>query len=102
MQTPNPLRRARGMVESDPEILGGGPVFRGTRIPVHLIAKLLAEGETEADLRAAYPRLTAAMIQSAPVYAAAYPLRAQPRVQPWHSKRPVRQIRRKLETIGDG
>jgi hypothetical protein len=23
---------------SDPEILGGEPVFRGTRVPVHLIA----------------------------------------------------------------
>ena len=35
------LRRARALVISDPDILGGDPVFRGTRVPVHLIATLL-------------------------------------------------------------
>lgn len=29
------LRRARSLVVTDPEILGGDPVFRGTRVPVH-------------------------------------------------------------------
>src|SRR6516165_3302742 len=38
------LRRARRMVLTDPEILGGDPVFRGTRVPVHLIAQLVAQG----------------------------------------------------------
>ena len=38
------LRRARRLVVSDPEILGGDPVFRGTRVPVHLIADLVAQG----------------------------------------------------------
>jgi hypothetical protein len=33
------LRRARRLVVSDPEILGGDPVFRGTRVPVHLIGR---------------------------------------------------------------
>jgi uncharacterized protein (DUF433 family) len=96
------LRRARALVVSDPEILGGDPVFRGTRIPVHLIATLLAQGTTDADLHAAYPRLTAAMVKSAPLYAAAYPLRGRPRAQPWHGKPPVRSARRKLETIEAG
>lgn len=93
------LRRARHLVASDPDILGGEPVFRGTRIPVHLIATLLARGTAEAELREAYPRLTADMIQSAPLYAAAYPLRGRPRAQPWHNNPPVRRTRRKLETI---
>src|SRR5437870_3372465 len=31
------LRRARRLVVSDPEILGGDPVVRGTRVPGHLI-----------------------------------------------------------------
>src|ERR1700681_2082803 len=44
------LRRARRLVVSDPEILGGEPVFRGTRVPVHLIATLLGQGSPEADL----------------------------------------------------
>ena len=30
------LRRARDAVMSDPDIMGGDPVFRGTRVPVHI------------------------------------------------------------------
>src|SRR5467141_1318092 len=40
------LRRARHLVVSDPEIMGGDPVFRGTRVPVHLIAELAAVSTT--------------------------------------------------------
>jgi uncharacterized protein (DUF433 family) len=96
------LRRARDLVVSDPEILGGDPVFRGTRVPVHLIAALLGQGSAEADLLEAYPRLTAEMVQLAPVYATAYPLRGRPRSQPWHDRPPARSVRRKLETIERG
>jgi uncharacterized protein (DUF433 family) len=93
------LRRARRLVVSDPEILGGDPVFRGTRVPVHLIAELVAQGSTQAELIEGYPRLTAEMIRLAPVYAAAYPLRGRPRKQPWRDQNPVRQARRKLDTV---
>jgi uncharacterized protein (DUF433 family) len=93
------LRRARRIVISDPEILGGEPVFRGTRVPVHLIAELVAQGSKPAELIEGYPRLTADMIRLAPVYAAAYPLRGRPRRQPWRDQQPVRRGRRKLDTI---
>jgi uncharacterized protein (DUF433 family) len=93
------LRRARRLVVSDPEIMGGDPVFRGTRVPVHLIAELVAQGSTQAELIEGYPRLTAEMIRLAPVYAAAYPLRGRPRKQPWRDQNPVRQARRKLDTV---
>jgi uncharacterized protein (DUF433 family) len=93
------LRRARTVIISDPDSLGGDPVFRGTRVPVHLIATLLGHGSTETELLEAYPRLTAEMIQLAPIYAAAYPLRGRPRAQPWHDQPPVRSTRRKLATI---
>jgi uncharacterized protein (DUF433 family) len=93
------LRRARHLVVSDPEIMGGEPVFRGTRVPVHLIATLAGQGETEADLLKAYPRLTAELIQLACLYAAAYPLRGRPRTQPWHECPPAHRSRRKLATI---
>jgi uncharacterized protein (DUF433 family) len=93
------LRRARQLVTSDPEIMGGDPVFRGTRVPAHLIATLAGQGETEADLLTAYPRLTAEMIRLAPLYAAAYPLRGRPRTQPWHDRPPAHRSRRKLATI---
>ena len=90
------LRRARRLVVTDPEILGGDPVFRGTRVPVHLIAELIAQGAGEAELRDSYPRLTSEMIQLAPVYAAAYPLRGRPRKQPWRDHRPVQRSPRRL------
>lgn len=93
------LRRARAAVISDPDIMGGDPVFRGTRIPVHLIATLLGQGSTIADLLDGYPRLTAEMARFAPIYAAAYPLPGQPRVQPWHDQPPALSTRRKLATI---
>jgi uncharacterized protein (DUF433 family) len=93
------LRRARRVVVSDPEILGGDPVFRGTRVPVHLIAELLARGSKPTELIEGYPRLTAEMIRLAPVYAAAYPLRGRPRRQPWRDQQPVRHGRRRLDTI---
>jgi uncharacterized protein (DUF433 family) len=93
------LRRARRLVVSDPQILGGDPVFRGTRVPVHMIAELIAQGPTPAQLRESYPRLTAEMIRLAPIYDAAYPLRGRPRRQPWRDQQPVHRGRRKLDAI---
>ena len=93
------LRRARRLVVSDPEIMGGDPVFRGTRVPVHLIAELIAQGGTGAQLLDAYPCLTAEMIRLAPVYAGAYPLRGRPRKQPWRDHQPVHRSRRRLAAI---
>jgi len=93
------LRRARRMVVSDPEILGGDPVFRGTRVPVHMVAQLVAQGSGSADLIEGYPRLTAEMIRLAPIYASAYPLRGPRRKLPWHDQQPVRRGRRRLDAI---
>jgi uncharacterized protein (DUF433 family) len=94
------LRRARQLVVTDPETMGGEPVFKGTRIPVNLIATLIESGETEAELLASYPRLSAEMIRLAPIYAAAYPRRGRPRKQPWRQQPPVQVTRRKLADIG--
>ena len=38
------LETARNVVVSDPEILGGAPVIRGTRAPVHDVAACVAAG----------------------------------------------------------
>jgi hypothetical protein len=38
------LPRARVLVQSDPDIKGAAPVFRGTRKQVHMIAGLVAKG----------------------------------------------------------
>jgi uncharacterized protein (DUF433 family) len=42
----------------DPEILAGKPTIRGTRIPVELVLKRLAENSDVEVLFNAYPRLT--------------------------------------------
>jgi uncharacterized protein (DUF433 family) len=57
-------------IEINPEVMLGKPVIRGTRIPVELILRKLAEGATEAELLDAYPRLTQADIKAALGYAA--------------------------------
>lgn len=45
-------------IEINPQVMLGKPVIRGTRIPVELLLRKLADGAKEADLLAAYPRLT--------------------------------------------
>jgi len=55
-------------------MVGGEPTFRGTQILVHLVASLLREGATPAQIKESYPRLTHQMIWLAPSYAVAYPL----------------------------
>ena len=90
------LRRARSLVVTDPDILGGDPVFRGTRVPVHSIAAMLEQGSTEADILKGYPRLTAQMVRLAPVFAQAYPIRGRPRSQPWRDRPPVQRTRERL------
>jgi uncharacterized protein (DUF433 family) len=46
-----------GVVISDPEILGGTPVFAGTRIPVRILFENLADGVSLQEILDAYPTL---------------------------------------------
>ena len=55
---------------SDPNIMVGKPVIEGTRLTVELILEKLAEGRSEKELLAAYPRLTPEGIRAALAYAA--------------------------------
>lgn len=55
---------------SDPEILFGKPVVKGTRVPVHLILEKLGKGDTIADLLLAYPRVSEQAIQACLIFAA--------------------------------
>src|SRR5437588_4075064 len=95
------LRRAERLVTVNPEIMGGNPVFRGTRVPVHQIAELLTKGETVERLREDYPRVSEEMIRLAPIYAAAHPLRGRPRKQPWHGWRLVSTTRIPLRELNE-
>ncbi len=42
-------------IEINPQVLLSKPVIRGTRIPVELILRELAEGANEVELLTAYP-----------------------------------------------
>jgi uncharacterized protein (DUF433 family) len=57
-------------VETNPSVIQGKPVIRGTRIAVELLLRKLAEGATIEDFLDAYPRLTADDIPAALAYAA--------------------------------
>lgn len=46
------------IVTSDPEILGGTPVFAGTRVPVAVLFENLADGLTLDEILDSYPTLT--------------------------------------------
>ncbi len=49
---------AGGLVVSDPEILGGKPVFRGTRLPVETLFSYLADGLTLDYYLETFPSVT--------------------------------------------
>ncbi len=57
-------------IETNPKIMLGKPVIRGTRVTVELIIRKLAEGATESDLLDAYPHISLEDIQAALHYAA--------------------------------
>ena len=57
-------------IEINPQVMLGKPVIRGTRIPVEIILRKLAEGASEADLLDGYPRLQKEDLQAALAYAA--------------------------------
>ena len=46
------------LIVSDPRVMVGKPVVRGTRITVELILEKLAAGQTEDQILKAHPRLT--------------------------------------------
>jgi uncharacterized protein (DUF433 family) len=82
------LSKAQGIVSSAPDVLGGTPVFKGTRIPVHDVADMLANGDRPAAIMKAFPQLDADRIHLAATYALAYPPRGRPRAKPRRSRPP--------------
>ena len=67
-------------IVTDPEVLVGKPIIRGTRIPVDLILKKLGEGIQVEEILKDYPRLTKDHIQEILKYA--YSLVAREEVYP--------------------
>ena len=58
-------------ITSDPAILSGKPIIKGTRISVALVLEWIASGATREDILRKHPHLTAEDVEQALAYAAA-------------------------------
>ena len=58
------------LIISDPEILSGKPIVKGTRISVALILQCVASGMTKEDILRGYPTLTREGLEAALDFAA--------------------------------
>jgi len=67
------LEKVSGTVQSDPKIMAGTPVFRGTRVPVYLIADMIEQGTPIEEILDGYPSLTREMAEYASVFATLHP-----------------------------
>jgi uncharacterized protein (DUF433 family) len=83
------LERAENMIVSDPEIMRGTPVYRGTRVPVELIADMLSQGANPEEVLEGYPALDREKVELAPLYVQAFPRRGRPASRPWAKRKPI-------------
>lgn len=60
----------RGYIHSDPNILVGKPVVKGTRLSVEFLLGLLASGWTEQQILENYPTLTPEALRAVFAFAA--------------------------------
>ena len=58
-------------ITRDPEICGGEPVIRGTRVPLRTVLASLAEGDSQDALLKDFPTLTEADVRAVIAFAAA-------------------------------
>ncbi|MBN9534960.1 MAG: DUF433 domain-containing protein [Alphaproteobacteria bacterium] len=64
------MKHAR--IEINPEIMGGKPVIKGTRIPVDMVLRKLGEGMTFEEIFEDHPHLVREDIHAAQAFAADY------------------------------
>jgi uncharacterized protein (DUF433 family) len=83
------LHKIEQMVVTDPEIMGGTPVYRGTRIPIDLVATMSEKGATVEEILEGYPALSREQVELAPLYVAAFPRRGRPARRPWAKQKAV-------------
>jgi uncharacterized protein (DUF433 family) len=63
---------AHDRIVMNPEVMGGKPVIRGTRIPVDMILRKLGAGMTVDEVLGDHPHLTEEDIRAAQAFAADY------------------------------
>jgi uncharacterized protein (DUF433 family) len=53
-----PMASLNGVITRDPEILGGTPVFRGTRVPFQALLDYIEGGQTLGEFLDDFPTVT--------------------------------------------
>jgi uncharacterized protein (DUF433 family) len=76
------LKGRERYIEADPDIQGGEPVIKGTRLPVRSVAERLNRGDSIDDLVDDYPRVPKTAFEAARIYAQSHPRRGRP-ARPW-------------------
>ena len=72
------VRTALNAITSEEDVLGGQPVFRGTRVPIDVVLASVDANVPLERVQRAYPSVTPEMIESARIYAAVRPRRGRP------------------------
>jgi uncharacterized protein (DUF433 family) len=73
------LAAAEAVIVRDKAVMGGEPVFKGTRIPVWLIVSMLDDGVDEAEILDGYPKLDRRLLTLAKIWVTAHPRRGRPK-----------------------
>ena len=72
------------LIVSDPEVMGGTPCIKGTRLTVYAVRARIKGGETVAELLIGYPpELTEDHVRAAIDYANRAPFAEAPDSRPW-------------------
>ena len=64
-------------ISTDPDIMGGTPVFNGTRIPVDTILAIKRAGTSAGEIQRHYPGISEELIEAAELYRATFPKEEQ-------------------------
>ena len=73
------LREAETIIHSVKGVAGGDPVFKGTRVPVRMIASMKEQGASTEEILDGYPAVTSRMAELAMIWTAAHPARGRPK-----------------------
>jgi uncharacterized protein (DUF433 family) len=65
------MRNYQDRIVRDPQICGGEPVIKGTRVPIRTVLASLADGDRTDDILKAFPTLTEEDVRSVIAFAAA-------------------------------
>jgi uncharacterized protein (DUF433 family) len=64
------IARRHERISANPEVMGGKPCIKGTRIPVDLILRYLGDGQSTEEILEAFPGLVVEDVRAAAAFAA--------------------------------